>query len=107
MTDTEIKTICNANTSTNRFNYMNAAKEIVRRDRDEEETKSIFAAYVRENERYGELRISDKVYRWARNYEGPLADEYDYRCLWDLPAGHMCDMLEEYIDLVDRPCMWS
>ncbi len=34
MPDTEIKSICNANMSTNRFNYMNAAKEIVRRDRD-------------------------------------------------------------------------
>ena len=42
MTDTEIKSICNANISTNRFNYMNAAKEIVKRDRDEEETKAIF-----------------------------------------------------------------
>lgn len=34
MPDTEIKSICNANMSTNRFNYMNAAKEIVRKDRD-------------------------------------------------------------------------
>lgn len=42
MPDTEIKSICNANMSTNRFNYMNAAKEIVKRDRDEEETKAIF-----------------------------------------------------------------
>ena len=42
MTDTEIKSICNANMSTNRFNYMNAAKEIVKRERDEEETKAIF-----------------------------------------------------------------
>lgn len=107
MKDTEIKAICSANVSTNRFNYMNAAKEIVRRDRDEEETKSIFAAYVRENERFGDLRISNKVYQWARNYEGPLADEYDYRDLWHVHAEHMCYMLEEYIDLVDRPCMWS
>ena len=42
MTDTEIKSICNANICTHRFNYMNAAKEIVKRDRDEEETKAIF-----------------------------------------------------------------
>ena len=42
MTDTEIKSICNANICTHRFNYMNAAKEIVQRDRDEEETKAIF-----------------------------------------------------------------
>ena len=104
MTDTEIKSICNANISTNRFNYMNAAKEIIANDRNSSETKSIFAAYLRENEQYGEGRLSDKVYQWARNYEGPLADEYAYRDLWHIYAEHMRYMLEEYIDLVDRPC---
>ena len=106
MTDTEIKNICKSNIGPYRFNYINAAKEIARRDRDEEETKSILVAIVRYYEHYGELRISDKVYRWARNYDGPIADEYDYRDLWQVHAEHMSDMLEEYIDLVDRPCMW-
>ncbi len=107
MTDTEIKNICKSNIGPYRFNYINAAKEIAKRDRDESETKAILVAYVRSNDRYDELRISDKVYRWARNYEGPLADEYDYRDLWHVHVEHMCYMLEEYIDLVDRPCMWS
>ena len=86
---------------------MNAAKEIARRDDDERETKAILVAFVRCNERYDELRISDEVYRWARNYDGPIADEYDYRDLWNVNTDHLSDMLEEYIDLVDRPCMWS
>ena len=104
MKDTEIKAICNANICTHRFNYMNAAKEIVANDRNSEETKSIFAAYLRENEQYGEGRLSGKVYQWARNYEGPLADEYAYRNLWHVHAEHMRYMLEAYIDLVDRTC---
>lgn len=107
MTDTEIKNICKSNIGPYRFNYINAAKEIARRDRDESETKAILVAYVRRNDRYDELRISDKVYRWARKYDGPVADEYDYSDLWHVHAEHMSDMLEEYIDLVDRPCMWS
>ena len=107
MTDTEIKNICKANVGMNRFNYVNAAKEIARRDDDERETKAILVAFVRCNEHYGELRISDKVYRWARNYDGPIADEYDYRNLWDVNTGHLSDMIEEYIDIVERPFLWT
>ena len=51
MTDTEIKNICKENIGPYRFNYINAAKEIARRDRNEEETKSILVAVVRYYER--------------------------------------------------------
>ena len=60
MTDTEIKNICKSNIGPYRFNYINAAKEIARNDRDEEETKSILVAVVRYYEHYGELKISDE-----------------------------------------------
>ena len=52
MTDTEIKNICKSNIGPYRFNYINAAKEIARNDRDEEETKSILVAVVRYYDRF-------------------------------------------------------
>lgn len=107
MTDTEIKNICKSNIGPYRFNYINAAKEIARNDRDEEETKSILVAVVRYYDRFDELRISDQVYQWARNYDGPIADEYDYRDLWDVHTSHLSDMIEEYIYIVDRPFLWT
>ena len=107
MTDTEIKNICKSNIGPYRFNYINAAKEIARNDRDEEETKSILVAVIRYYDRYDELKISEQVYQWARNYNGPIADEYDYRDLWNVNTDHLSDMIEEYIYIVDRPFLWT
>ena len=107
MTDTEIKNICKSNIGPYRFNYINAAKEIARNDRDEKETKSILVAVVRYYDRFDELKISDQVYQWARNYNGPIADEYDYRDLWNVNTDHLSDMIEEYIYIVDRPFLWT